>query len=305
MSSILLMGRLLMDSYIRVREFPARGQDAVIYDAFDRVGGCTFNAAATIKNLGGDPYILSPICHDEKGSRIMAGLRDRGFKQDLIFPVDGATTYCLVVLDEEGERTFLTYTGSQDDLTVEQIKTALLLKPDYVHLSGYSLIEPHNAQLILFLLERLKQGGAKLFFDPGPLCKEIEPSTLKRMLHLADVFCPNAAELQAMDEHLGRAGVDTSPAYLAQNRLVVVKDGQNGVTCYHAGERLTVPAYRVNSVDGTGAGDSFAGGLIYALSQNYELERALQMASACGALTAAVLGPQADFSVLDVEKIIR
>ena len=165
-----------------LKEFPARGQDAVITNSFERVGGCTFNAAATVKNLGGDPLILSPVCSDERGKWIKSTLLERNFRDELLFPMDGDTEYCVVLLDGEGERTFLTYSGSQFLLTDEHdCRPRCNARPAYVHLSGYSLIEYENAGRIINLLEKLKAGGSKIFFDPSPLCKEINPDVLRNV----------------------------------------------------------------------------------------------------------------------------
>ena len=164
------------------------------------MGGCTFNAAATIKNLGGDPLILSPVCADERGKWITSTRCKAGdSRTTLLFPMDGATEYCVVLLDGAGERTFLTYSGSLFLLTDEMMQAALNARPAYVHLSGYSLIEPENAGRIVSLLEKLKAGGSKIFFDPSPLCKEIDRQVLPKVLSLADVFCPNKTEKQIIE----------------------------------------------------------------------------------------------------------
>ena len=96
-----------------------------------------------------------------------------------------------------------------------------------------------------------------------------------------------------------------SSGYLKNDRLVVIKEGARGVSAYSQTGRLFVPAFNVHSVDGTGAGDSFAGGLLFALARGDELEAALRLAGACGALTAAVLGPQAAFGMPEIETLLR
>jgi sugar/nucleoside kinase (ribokinase family) len=300
---ILLVGRLLIDRYYMLKDFPVRGQDAVITNSFERVGGCTYNAAATIKNLGGNPLILSPVCSDERGKWIQSTLLERKFREDLLFPMDGDTEYCVVLLDGEGERTFLTYSGSKFLITDDMMQAATNTQPAYVHLSGYSLIEEENAGRIVTLLERLKADGSKLFFDPSPLCGEIERDVLKKVIFLSDVFCPNKVELQAIERYLDLSL--TSPVNLGGSRLAVVKDGIRGATAYTADGPVTVPAFPLTSVDGTGAGDSFAGGLLFTLAQGYDLIKAVRIASACGGLTAGRLGPQADFTLQDVELLIE
>jgi ribokinase len=208
-------------------------------------------------------------------------------------------------LDNEGERTFLTYSGSQFLLTDEMVQAALLVKPSYVHLSGYSLIEYDNAGRIINLLEKLKVQGSKIFFDPSPLCKEIDRDILQRVLHMADIFCPNNTELRLIEEYLDLKDKINAPANLIDGRLVVVKDGERGAIAFTSAGQVSAPAFPMEIIDGTGAGDSFAGGLLYALSRRYDLQSALSLANTCGALTAGVLGPQAIFTLADVKKLTQ
>ncbi|MEI8131654.1 MAG: carbohydrate kinase family protein [Leptolinea sp.] len=305
LTDVLLIGRLLIDRYYVLKDFPIRGQEAVITDSFERVGGCTFNAAATIKNLGGDPLILSPICNDERGRLIQSTLQAKGFKDNLLFPMEGATEYCVALLDGAGERTFLTYSGSQFLLTDEILQSALQARPAYVHLSGYSLVEYENAGRIITLLEGLKAGGSKIFFDPSPLCKEIKREVLKKVIKLADIFCPNKKEMQAIGEYLHWKKDLTAQSNLKGGRMVVVKDGLHGATGFDERVITSVPAFPVATVDSSGAGDSFAGGLLYALLKESNLRSTVIMACACGALTAAMLGPQIDFTQEDINEFIN
>ena len=111
-------------------------------------------------------------------------------------------------------------------------QAALHARPAYVHLSGYSLIEPENAGRIVSLLEQLKADGSKIFFDPSPLCKEIDRQVLSKVLALADVFCPNKVEKQIIEEYLNLKEEITAPDSLNGGRLVVVKDGSHGATAF-------------------------------------------------------------------------
>ena len=119
------------------------------------------------------------------------------------------------------------------------------------------------------------------------------------------MFCPNKVEKQIIEEYLNLKEELTAPGSLKGGRLVVVKDGPRGATAFNENGTTTVPAFPVEIVDGTGAGDSFAGGLLFALTHDYNIKSALQLANACGAITAGVLGPQADFNLADVNKLIQ
>jgi sugar/nucleoside kinase (ribokinase family) len=73
--------------------------------------------------------------------------------------------------------------------------------------------------------------------------------------------------------------------------LVVVKQGAAGAMALRDGEIIHSPGFQVNSVDMTGAGDSFNAGFLFAhLTQQQPLEQALRFANACGALSTTGYG---------------
>jgi len=81
----------------------------LIEDSFRRVGGCAVNVAVTLKNLGLVPHIVSGIGGDERGGAIVDYLRELGLSTEAIrVRREGKTGYCLTLVEDGGERTFLT-----------------------------------------------------------------------------------------------------------------------------------------------------------------------------------------------------
>ena len=69
--------------------------------------------------------------------------------------------------------------------------------------------------------------------------------------------------------------------------------GAEGCNVYIQGEKTHVPGVQAAAVvDPTGCGDAFRGGLLYGLSQGWDLVKSVQLANRMGAIKIAVAGPQ-------------
>jgi sugar/nucleoside kinase (ribokinase family) len=87
--------------------------------------------------------------------------------------------------------------------------------------------------------------------------------------------------------------------------VFVLKMGKQGVMVWTKEKKYSVPPFIISSIDTSGAGDSFAGGLLYGLIQQYDMEQTIRLASACGALTTTIMGPHGVFGLQDVVDIIE
>lgn len=303
---VLILGGIIIDQYIRVDEYPQRGKDTIIQDFFERVGGCAINVASTIKNLGGHPLIVSQLGMDERGKRISQYLKTKGFSQEAIQRVpDQETGFCLSLVESSGERTFLTRKGCESTFSPDWIDEKWLKKISSAYITGYYLLDSNAAVEIRSFMQRLKKKGITVLFDPGPLVDQMEPDLLRFMVRLADMITPNTDELEKIDQLLK----PNQPIVLwlidQGVEWVIEKRGSRGVCVWTKGkEKRFYPAYPVQSIDTSGAGDSFAGGLLYGLEQYGDMEQAIQIASACGALTTTFMGPHGNFSFKDIIKII-
>lgn len=294
-----------MDHYMLVDRFPQQGQDTRIQKSFFRVGGCAVNVAATLKNLGCEAYIVANIGDDHWGKEIERYLREKGFNLDCIkICSQQSTGYSVSIIEPSGERTFLTYKGCEERFSLDMISPFVLDKIGFVYLTGYYLLNPDYYQEILAVLKRIKGHGGRILFDPGPLVSEIESEMLVSVLNLSDIVTPNHVEYQQLAELVRPEESLADWLFDHGVEWVIEKMGGNGVHAKSKHQCIVMPAYPVNSIDTTGAGDSFAGGLLYSLVQDYSLEQALRIGSACGALTAQIMGPHGSFTINDVHQMI-
>jgi sugar/nucleoside kinase (ribokinase family) len=301
---ILLLGGIIIDQYLLVNEFPQRGEDTFIRDSFHRVGGCAVNVAVTLKNLGLTPHVVSVIGIDEQGKEINEYLLNQGLSLEAI-QVNPAqkTGYCISLVENSGERTFLTYKGCEAEFYSGIISEELLKKTSFLFVTGYYLLDTDVASSVIQFIQKVKSLGVNILFDPGSLVSKIDQNILLSMIKLADIITPNDGELKKIESLFQIKEVNKSDWFFEKGvRWLIEKKGSQGVNLWEKGrdKSIFIPAYQVTSVDTSGAGDSFAGGLIYGILQGYDVEKSIRLASACGALTTTIIGPHKKFYLNDI-----
>jgi sugar/nucleoside kinase (ribokinase family) len=172
--------------------------------------------------------------------------------------------------------------------------SALIATSDHLHVMGSSLSTPAIVELVATDTDTIKARGGTVSFDPN-LRKEILDApgmrpALDRVLASSDLFLPSGEELflfsTADDE------VSAARDLLARGlRAVVVKRGADGATLYDASGSTSAPAFPVDEVDPTGAGDTFAATFVTAWLRGLPGRDALSLANAAGALAVTRRGP--------------
>lgn len=165
---------------------------------------------------------------------------------------------------------------------------------DHLHVMGSSLSTPAIVALALSAADRIHARGGTVSFDPNlrpsVLATPGTRETMGEVLARTDLFLPSGPELflfsdaatepEAVADLLGR-GI----------RAIVVKDGAEGARYYAGDARLAAPAFPVEEVDPTGAGDTFAGTFVSLWLRDTEPAEALRIANASGALAVTRRGP--------------
>lgn len=281
-----IFGGLILDRYLELPEYPKRGQDILITRDFEIAGGCSINMAVTFRNLGGEAHVVSQIGNDSTGQGIRQYLEQNDLSMRYVQKIDGESGYCLVLLEEGGERTFLTKKG------VECLFDPVMLPADldqmnHIMVTGYYLIGESGPAVVKYLTGISSRG--LLLFDPGPLVSEIEPEILLGVLDLADVITVNEVEAAQIEAILSKANQSATLIY--SEKILVVKRGSLGGRVKRGAEQFEYKAKPVDVVDTTGAGDSFAAGLMYGLLSGQDLKNSVALAAECAARTVSIKGP--------------
>lgn len=276
-------GQVVIDLVMNVQALPPVGGD-VLASATSLHAGGGFNVMAAAARAGADVVYAGGHGTGRFGDIARAALAAERITVALP-PDPGADTgVCVVLVDDAGERTFVTGSGAETGEPASVQPTAA----DIVYVSGYSLLVPDKRDALL----GLDLSGATLLVDPGPLAAGIDPEAWSRLLGRTGVLSCNAREARLL------SGLSDLPAAAAElaTRLppgaaVVVRDGAEGCLLGHGGTVERVPGVPVTAVDTNGAGDAHCGVLAAELLRGAGLREAAVRANAAAAVAVTRRGP--------------
>ncbi len=165
---------------------------------------------------------------------------------------------------------------------------------DHLHVMGSSLSTPAIVDLALAAAARIRARGGAVSFDPN-LRKEVLATpgvraTMECILAVTDLFLPSGPELFLFTEATEEAAA--AQQILARGiQAVLVKNGADGASYYAPDRSLHCPAFEVEEVDPTGAGDTFAGTFVTCWLRGLPPADSLRLANASGALAVGRRGP--------------
>ena len=278
-NQILVIGDALIDHQYWIDRMPTAGEDSQILSFSKNVGGSAANTAIALAFLGVPTKFYGTIGRDPDGGLIIEQMQAVGV--DISGIQHGQVTgFTITMIDQSSERTMFSFRGASSDALsidtplLESIKSSRLLLT-----SGYQLLYPDQAQVVLSIAERVHAEGNLVALDPSPLIGDVPEEIRARMLGITDILLPNRHEIAIL------TGEEDSSAALEKARhlskCVAVKLGSKGAWMaiqegfqFADGQRVSselcfqAPAKQVQAVDTTGAGDSFNAGFLASFMRN-------------------------------------
>jgi len=285
---LLILGDANPDLVLTGDVEPAFGQAEQVLDgAHLTVGGSGAIAACGAARLGLRVAFCGVVGDDLFGRYMRDELDRRGVDMRGLVVEPNRSTGLSVVLARPDDRGTLTHEGTIGDLRAALIDPELLASARHIHVSSYFL-QSRLAPDLPALFERVRANGATTSVDPNWDPTERWIGEIRELLSHTDVFLPNAIEAAQIAE---TASVDDAVVTLAALAgLVVAKAGLDGAVAARGEQLVRAPATDVETVDATGAGDSFDAGFLFSWLAGDPLERALAIANACGGLSTRALG---------------
>jgi sugar/nucleoside kinase (ribokinase family) len=287
---ILVIGELNVDMIVSgLDTFPSLGQEILASVLRMVMGSSSAICAAGLARLGVRVDFLGKVGLDYYGDFIADELRRLGVGTRHLIRDDVVRTGMTIALTYPEDRALITYLGCISHLRAAEINPSVFKGYDHLHVGSYFLQKGLQAGLP-GLFEQARRARLTVSLDTGWDPEERwGDGELLDLLNQVDIFLPNASEAQAV------AHVDNAEEALRElgrrARLAVVKRGPEGAMTLGDGEIIYSPGFQVNSVDTTGAGDSFNAGFLFAyVVQQQPLKEALRFANACGALSTTGYG---------------
>ena len=289
--NVLCIGDVMLDVIARINVSPQKinfGSDTASRISTSS-GGAAGNVAAWLTRTDARSTIVSHVGDDPAGAAIVAEFDALGVSHgDLVIP--GETSGVVVVLvDSSGERTMFPDKGANSRLVVEDLPD--LNSFQAVYISGYALLNPLARDGVLAMIEKIKEDGLPIYFDPASVgaMKDVADKELHTWFSKMDVLLLNEEESIYLT---GSVDIERALDYLLDfSQVVVIKRGSAGAIAKARGfDSISLPAVAATVVDTTGAGDSFAAGFIASFSKNRDLTAALQAGAELAAGCVAIVG---------------
>jgi sugar/nucleoside kinase (ribokinase family) len=275
----------MVDLVCEVPRLPASGEGVVITRSETALGGCAFNSATVIRQLGGQCTLCAPLGQGIYASFIIGELAKCGMAA-LPVPTNMDNGACTCLVEPGGERTMITTPGIERCFEPEWFEQIDAAAYGYALASGFEISGPGGAAIIGFLEAH---PGIELFYAPGPLVKDVGADKDGRINALKPVWHLN--DLEALS-YTGRASIEAAGREICGRcgNVVIVTQGSKGAHAFVGDEHIFVPATPVVPVDTVGAGDAHLGALVAARSLGWGWERALRLANEVAAEVCLVRG---------------
>jgi sugar/nucleoside kinase (ribokinase family) len=277
--------------------FPS-GAPAIFIDTAARLG----HSAGIIGGVADDDFgrcLLDRLAFDSVDLRFVKKISNR------------VTATAFVTYLEDGSRKFIFHIDGTPAVMGSFPDEARSEKPAFFHVMGCSLMINDAFRAEIFkAVEFFFSAGSKISFDPnirfellrGRNLMDIVGHVLKRTA----ILLPGEAELKLLGMDVS---IEESVRRLFKSQMlemIVLKRGKPGARIYTNSEVIETPAFQVQEVDPTGAGDSFDAGFLCGLLEKKSLKECGKLAAAAGALNAAAFGPmEGKISEESVQKLIH
>lgn len=264
------LGSVNIDRVYSLDHLVARGETESAYHLEELPGGKGFNQSIALARAGARVHHVGAIGPD--GAHLAAMLRRHGVDTAHLATVSEPTGHAIIMVDGDGYNSIVVFAAANGAVGPEAVRAALALAAP-----GDVLLCQNETSAVAEAMREAKNRGLRVVFNPSPF----DPSVGELPLELVDLFVVNETEEAGL---LALGG----PAAAAAR---VVTRGEDGCESVAPGrEPVRVPAFRVNAVDTTAAGDTFTGYYLAALAAGADEEAALRRASAAAAIAVTRRG---------------
>lgn len=298
---IAVFGSLIYDSVCWGPRLPKKGETICGYRNGFFTGGKGANQAVQAAKLGAEVYMIGKVGGDQPGKILKQTLEGYGVKTDyLIVDENENTGSCCIMVDDNGDNAIMIAQNANITIKKEEIEDALKVI-DECDVLMFQL--ETNFDAIEYVLDYAKKTGCKIVFNSAPALE-----CPAYFFECADYATPNETECERYtgimpdfdDKETTHKAMEEMLKKGAKN--VVFTLGSHGSYFGNADKEVYVPAYKIDAVDATAAGDSFNAAFAYMIAAGADEQTAMQFANAAGAVTAMSSGAQPSLGTMEQVK---
>jgi sugar/nucleoside kinase (ribokinase family) len=264
-------------------------------------GGSAANTMVAIAQSGGSGFYCGKVAHDMHGEFYRQDMQASGIQFDVTMAPerDNPTGTCVVLTTPDAERTMCTHLGVSTSLHKDDVNLDHLAACRFSYVEGYlwDAEGPREACIETFRQsKRLGLVTSFTFSDPF-LVDRYHREFLELVPQYCDVLFCNADEAKRLCESDSLADCAKRLGEMAPT--VFLTDGPNGCLVVLQGDVARVPGFQVQAIDTVGAGDAFAGGVLFGLAKGMGALQAARWGNYMASRVVATVGPRLPGSMSD------
>jgi sugar/nucleoside kinase (ribokinase family) len=251
------------------------------------LGGSSAIFAYNIARLGADTGFVGKVGKDHVGDFLLTTLASVGVDTSRVVRDGARPTGICVSMSFPNEYAMVSYPGIRESFALPEIDLQFVKTAHHLHLSSFYLqpgLRPGCAELF----RSAKAAGLTTSLDPDHDPREQWNGGMQELLQYVDFFLPNETEALRISKTQDLTAA--ARVFNTFRQTTVIKRGSEGVSVIRDGQVTSAPAFKIQPLDTTGAGDSFDAGFIFQYLHRASLQECIAWGSACGALSTRALG---------------
>ena len=256
-------------------------------------GGSCANTVAGVAYLGGKGVFCGVIGDEEYGVTYENSLKSNNLKTNLSKHEDN-TGFAITFITPDSQRTFATYLGAAIGFRKDHVNLDDIINSKVLHIEGYQLEDPQIRDAVLMAMQVAKENGTKVSIDLA------DPNLISRIYDDLKVIVEDYADIVFVNEDEAKEftqkeEIDALHEISKHCEIAIVKVGSRGSFIKTCGEVFYIDAQKVDVVDTTGAGDMYAAGFLYGITNGKGIEEAGNLGSKYAGKVVSQIGARLDF----------
>ncbi len=298
---LVVIGSINLDFATVVPHMPLQGETIRCLQAKISPGGKGANQALAAAKIGADVTLLARVGDDVFGDVVLSNLRLNGVRTQNILPAEKTGTGKAFIMISDGDNRIILDTGANDALTATDIEK----NSDELSLADGILLQLEIPLATVEKAIHIYKGKTPIFLNPAPAIP-----LDKTLLDGIEYFLPNQVEASTYYGSMPSGDVQIAGAldyFLSLGiRHPMITMGDQGVAYFDGNKHVFSPAFAIEPLDSTAAGDTFAGVFAALICGGVEVGEAVDTAQAAAALACTRYGAQEAIpSKIEVEEFLN
>jgi len=283
----------------------------VLWDIFEndkKIGGAPLNVALRLKSFNNEVYIISKLGNDDLGEQLTKYISKHGINPEFIqTDTKLKTGEVKVTLDATGSASYdILFPKAWDTISLTEQNTELVKSAD-AFIFGSLIARNSVSKKTLYQL--IEQSKYKVF-DLNLRAPYYSKKLLIDLMNKADFIKLNDDELFEVSRYVGSESesIEHNMTYLSEmtgTKSICVTKGKDGAVVLHEQQFYYNTGYSIKVADTVGAGDSFLATLIHHLLNGDDIQKAVDVACAVGALVAGYAGANPIVSQKEIDEFMK